>query len=82
MLTPANATATGTIEDNDPPSLSVADARGVEGSNVVFTVTLVRMTGQLVTVNYMTAPSTATSSADGVGADFTATSGVLTFHPE
>ena len=81
MLTPANATATGTIEDNDPPSLSVADARGMEGSNVVFTVTLVRMTGQLVTVNYMTAPSTATSSADGVGADFTATSGVLTFTP-
>ena len=79
MLTPANATATGTIEDNDPPSLSVADASGMEGNNVVFTVTLVRTTGQVVTVNYATAPSTATSSADGVGADFTATSGVLTF---
>ena len=78
-LTPANATATGTIEDNDPPSLSVADASGMEGNNVVFTVTLVRTTGQVVTVNYATAPGTATSSADGVGADFTATAGVLTF---
>ena len=67
------ATATGTITDNDPPSLSVADASGPEGNPVVFTVTLAREMGQLVRVNYATAPGTATS------ADFTAVSGTLTF---
>ena len=67
------ATATGTITDNDPPSLSVADASGPEGSPMVFTVTLAREMGQLVRVNYATAPGTATS------ADFTAVSGTLTF---
>ena len=76
------ATATGTITDNDPPSLSVADASGAEGGPVVFTVTLAREMGQLVRVNYATAPGTATSSADGVGADFTASSGTLTFNGE
>ena len=75
---PANPTATGTITDNDAPALTVAAASGVEGSSVDFTVTLVRPTGQLVLVSYATSAGTATSSADGVGADFTATSGTLT----
>ena len=76
-----DATATGTIEDNDDPlSLSVANTEGTEGGLVNFTVTLSRpVSTETVTVSYMTVPGTATSSADGVGADFTATSGMLTF---
>ena len=64
-----DATALGTIEDNDLPSLSVADVSGPEGSPVTFTVTLAGKTGGLVTVAYMTTPGTATSSADGVHGD-------------
>ncbi|MDE2737869.1 MAG: putative Ig domain-containing protein [Gemmatimonadota bacterium] len=76
-----DATAMGTIEDNDAPlSLRVANTEGTEGGLVNFTVTLSRpVSTETVTVSYMTVPGTATSSADGVGADFTATSGVLTF---
>ena len=76
----ATAEATGTITDDDgAPSLSVAAASGDEGGLVNFTVRLSPASGQVVTVAYATAPGTATSSADGVGADFTATAGVLTF---
>ena len=76
----ATEMATGTIIDNDgAPSLSVAAASGTEGGLVNFTVSLSPASGQAVTVAYATAPGTATSSADGVGVDFTAASGVLTF---
>ena len=79
LATLTDATATGTILDDDPePSLSVADMSGGEGSPVVFTVTLSSASGRPVTVAYATAPGTATSSANGIDADFTATSGVLT----
>ena len=76
-----DATAMGTIEDNDAPlSLRVANTEGTEGGLVNFTVTLSRpVSTETVTVSYMTVPGTATSSADGVGADFTATSGTLVF---
>ena len=71
-LTSTDATATGTITDDEtPPSLSVAAATGTEGSPVDFTVTLSPVSGQAVTVDYATAFGTATS------ADFTATSGTL-----
>ncbi|MCY3667679.1 MAG: putative Ig domain-containing protein [Gemmatimonadetes bacterium] len=75
-VTLATATATGTIEDNDDPlSLSVDAASGVEGSPVVFTVTLSRaVSTETVEVAYATTPVTAT-----LGTDFTAASGVLTF---
>ena len=64
---------TGTIlDDDDPPSLSVAAASGTEGGPVDFTVSLSPVSGQAVTVNYATAFGTATR------ADFTATSGALT----
>ena len=76
-----DATALGTIIDNDLPSLSVADMSVTEGGQVTFTVTKAGKTGGLVTVAYATTPGTATSSVDGVGADFTATSGMLTFQP-
>ena len=78
-VTLIDAMATGTIEDDDIPlSLSVANAISAEGNQVFFAVTLSRVSGQEVTVAYVTSPNMATSSADGVGADFTAMSGTLT----
>ena len=61
-----------------PVALSVADASATEGSDAVleFAVTLSRAATATVTVNYATSNGTATA-----GADYTATSGVLTFQP-
>ena len=74
-VTLANATAMGTIEDNDDPlSVSVADKSAVEGSPVVFEVTLSAASTQTVEVTYATTPGTA-----AVGTDFTAARGTLTF---
>lgn len=71
----------GTIVNDDPlPSLSIDDVTVVEGNagtvNAVFTVTLGAASGQTVTVNYATADGTATQPAD-----YTSTSGTLTFTP-
>lgn len=71
----------GTITNDDPlPSLSIDDVTVVEGNsgttNAVFTVTLSDPSGQTVTVNYATADGTATQPAD-----YTSTSGTLTFTP-
>ena len=61
-----------------PLALGVADARIVEAANAVlgFEVTLNRAASGPVTVDYATADGTATA-----GADYTATSGTLTFAP-
>jgi hypothetical protein len=72
------AQATGTIADNDDmPSLSIADAGTVpEGDPASFTITLSPASGRDVTVNWATAPNTATAG------DFTAVpSTPLTFTP-
>ena len=71
----------GTISNDDPlPSLAIDDVTVVEGNsgttNAVFTVTLNAASGQTVTVNYATADGTATQPAD-----YTSTSGTLTFTP-
>ena len=59
-----------------PATLSVADAQIEEGSDAVlaFTVTLSRALSDTVTVQYGTTDGTATA-----GADYTATTGTLTF---
>jgi hypothetical protein len=83
LTSPVNATIAdaqgiGTIIDNDPPpSLSIADTSVTEGNsgivNALFAVTLSTASGQTVTVSYATANGTATST------DYTTTSGTLTF---
>ena len=61
---------------HSPPAISVADAEVHEAPNarLAFAVTLDRAATTAVTVDYATADGTATA-----GADYTATSGVLTF---
>jgi hypothetical protein len=86
LSAPVNATindnlGVGTITDNDPtPSLVIDNVTVTEtdsgSTNAVFTVTLSAVSGRSVSVNYTTANNTATA-----GADFTSTSGALTFAP-
>jgi serralysin len=71
----ADGQGIGTIlNDDTPPSLSVADVSVNEGGIATVTVTLSEITGQTVTVNYTTANGTAIA-----GSDYTATSGSLIF---
>jgi glucose/arabinose dehydrogenase len=77
----SDATATGTITNDDqpPPTLAVADTSVTEGNagttTAVFTVTLSAAPGATpVTVDFATGNLTATA-----GQDYTATSGTLTF---
>ena len=68
---------TMTILDNDdPPSVSIADASGLEDAvgNLTFDVTLNTASGKEITLNYATADDTATA-----GSDYTQTNGTLTF---
>ena len=67
--------ATGTIlDDDDRPSLRIGDARVTEGGIASFEVTLSSAATGAVTVSYATVDGTATA-----GADYTTTSGMLTF---
>ncbi len=76
----ADATGTGTIQDNDTAQLSITDVSFVEGNytqqNAVFTVTLSMPSSFVVTVAYSTTAGTATS-----GIDFQGTAGTLSFSP-
>ena len=64
------------IDDDDPPSVSIADASGLEDAvgNLPFDVTLNAASGKKITVDYATADDTAT-----MGSDYTQTNGTLTF---
>ena len=71
--------ATMTIRDNDdPPSVSIADASGLEDSvgTLSFDVTLNAESGKEITLDYATADDTAT-----MGSDYDHTAGNLTFAP-
>ena len=66
----------GTITDDDaPPSLSIDDESSAEGADATFNVTLSAPSTFTVTVAY------ATSTGSASSADFTGTSGTLTFTP-
>ncbi|MCF8150978.1 MAG: retention module-containing protein, partial [Burkholderiaceae bacterium] len=77
-LTVGGITGVGTILDDDAtPTLSVNDVTVNEAAGTAsFTVSLSAAGGQSVTVGYNTSDGTATA-----GADYTATSGTLTFAP-
>src|SRR5262249_29878502 len=81
----ANAQATGTILDNDPPrQITISDVTLKEGkanssTYFVFTVSLSPASEKAVSVNFATADSTAT--ATGKSADYYARGGTLTFNP-
>ena len=73
----ADSTGLGTITADPMPGLSIGDAEPVaEGGEAVFTVTLVPASNHVVTVTYSTVDGTAVADAD-----FTPTSGTLTFNP-
>ena len=69
-----DGTATGTINDNDVVSLSIADTTVVEGNTARFDVTLSPTSARTVTVSYATANGTAEEPTD-----YTAKNGTLTF---
>ena len=73
---PSDPTATGTIEDDDdPPGITIADARADEGAGeVAFPVSLDAPSGRQVTVSYGTENGTAKA-----GEDYTKAEGTLTF---
>ena len=86
LSTPTNATildtqGTGTIVDNDAsPSISINNVTVTEGNAgtvpAAFSVTMSRASGRVVSVDYATTDLTATGPAD-----YTPTSGTLTFAP-
>jgi len=72
-----SATGTGTILDASPPTVSVSGVSVSESAGTAsFVVTLSNPTTTTVTVNFATADGTAVA-----GADYTATSGTLSFAP-
>ena len=82
---PELATATVTIEDDDPqPTLIFRNAHATEGSDLSFPVILDRPSGRPITFNYETRPLSEPDAAtegpdpDTPGADYTYTRGTLT----
>ena len=74
--------ATGTINDNDdPPTLSVADVSAGEGGDLTFTVELSAESEREVSVAWAAAARDAEGDDAEEGADFAAASGTLTFAP-
>jgi large repetitive protein len=86
LSSPSNATLSdgqgiGTIvDDDDPPSLSIADGSVTEGNvgtvSLPLTVSLPAASGKTITVAYSSADASATAPSQ-----YTAVSGTLTFNP-
>ena len=77
LSNPTNAllgdgSGTGTILDDDGPSLSVSDELTTEGNNLLFDITLDSPSQQDVEVTWQTSPGTATA-----GTDYTTNSGTV-----
>ena len=68
--------ATGTINDDDEPLLSIADAEAKEGDAAEFLVTLWPAGDETVTVSFHTVDGTAVA-----GLDYTSAMGTLRFEP-
>ncbi|MDE0644028.1 MAG: hypothetical protein OXH95_07880, partial [bacterium] len=72
-LSPTAATATGTItDDDDPPTLSIADATATEGRRVSFTIRLDAESGQDVKVKWATADDAGGTNQATANTDYTA----------
>ena len=78
--TVADSQGQGTILNDDSPILSINSVSITEGNagttNATFTVTLLPVSNQIVTVQYATADGTAKSTSD-----YQSSSGTLTFNP-
>ena len=79
--TVSSSRGTGSIVDDDGPTISINDVSGNEGNknsttNFTFTVRLSQPTTVSVNVNFTTANGTATA-----GVDYNSTSGTLVFGP-
>jgi Calx-beta domain/Bacterial Ig domain len=74
------ATGTGTIQDEDNPTVSISDTAVQEGNsgtrNAIFTVSLSTAISRTATVNYATQDGTASSPSD-----YTGGTGTVTFNP-
>ena len=72
----SNSATMTIIDDDDPPSVSIADASGLEDSvgKLSFDVTLNTESAKEITLGYATSDDSATA-----GSDYTQTSGMLTF---
>ena len=75
------------LDDEDPPRLSVADAEGAEGAEVVFTATLLKpgssaraRIGRVVTAQWTTSGASTAATADE-GLDYDGATGDITFDP-
>ena len=68
-------TATGTIEDDDGPRVTIADAEADEGDSIVFTVTL----DQEVSGGFAVMPAFTDGTATGGGRDYTENEAALGF---
>jgi large repetitive protein len=77
----ARTRAAGTIQDDDPPRITISNARVLEGATgavagAIFTVKLSTPSSEVVTVSYATANGIASA-----GSDYLTASGTLSFAP-
>lgn len=77
VFLPANRASSTILDDDAPPSLSIANVRTDEGSNLTFTATLSALSGKTVSVQYETTDGTAMAPED-----YATTSGTISLAPD